>query len=492
VASTVPGGAVPGPGLSRPDIPAGEPVPGERSVGARFVLSRLVPRPPVPLPPSPPERSPLGSLPGFSRDPLGTLSEARRTCGDVAYLHMGNPRRHVPTYLVSHPAGIEQVLATHQQRYAKSFTALPARSIFGNGLLTSDGPSWVEQRRIVRPLFRPERVEALGEITVQTCDELSERWAALAGTATVVDVSAEMARVSLTILLRSIFGLRLAEEDVATVGRAFEVLSLESWRRTASLPWWLFPRLAGALPPARGRRFRAAVASLDHVVDTLVAAGAPDERSLLARLLDSRDAAGRPLSRQLIRDEIATFLIAGHETTAASLTWAWHLLATNPEPAERLLAATGGADPAPGLRYATAVVQEALRLYPPAWSIVRDSVAEDEVGGFRIPPGSVVVTCPYVTHRDPVLWADPDAFVPERFLDDGQARHPYAYFPFGAGKRHCVGDRMAMRQSSTLVATLAGRFRLTAVDGAAEPPPVPVPAVTLRPDRPIRLRLAAR
>jgi cytochrome P450 len=346
----------------------------------------------------------------------------------------------------------------------------------------------VEQRKIVRPLFRPDRVEALAEITVQTCDELSERWAALARTDAVLDVSAEMARTSLTILLRSIFGLRLAERDVATVGRAFEVLSLESWRRTASLPWWLFPRLAGALPPARGRRFRAAVASLDQVVDTLVGAGAPDENSLLARLLDSRDGAGRPLSRQLVRDEIATFLIAGHETTAASLTWAWHLLATNPGPASRL-AATGGAG---GPRYATAVVQEALRLYPPAWSIVRDSVAEDEVGGYRIPPGSVVVTCPYVTHRDPVLWPDPDAFVPERFLDEDPGRHPYAYFPFGAGKRHCVGDRMAMRQSSTLVAALAGRFRLTPLDGPGQPAPVAVPAVTLRPDRPIRLRLAAR
>lgn len=434
----------------------------------------------------------LGALPSFARDPLGTLARAGRQ-GDVVYLQMGPSRCHVPAYLVGHPDGVRRVLATGQQVYRKSFTSLPARSIFGLGLLTSDGPAWVAQRRLVRPLFHPDRMAPVAEVTAQASAALARRWRGYARSGEVIDVTAEMARVSLEVLLRSIFGVPLEERDADDISSAFAVLSQESWRRTASLAWWLFPRSIGTLPPARARRFRAATATLDRVVRRLAAAhdtdgpaGRPGDAgagSLLSLLLEARDDDGRPLPWSLVRDEIATFLVAGHETTAVSMAWAWYLLTRDPQ-RHRLLAEAAGE---PQQEYARAVMQESLRLYPPAWSIVRDAVADDEIGGCPIRAGSVVITAPYVTQRDPRFFEAPEEFRPERFLAGEPV--PFTYFPFGGGGRRCVGERLALAQATAIVSALATGFRLRLTD----PAPVPAqPAVTLRPGRPILMRVAAR
>jgi cytochrome P450 len=429
----------------------------------------------------------LGVLGAFRSDPLSTLRAASKL-GDVVRLAMGHPRLSVPTYLVVHPDGVRHVLVSNAANYRKSFTSLPARSIFGLGLLTSDGPSWVEQRRIVRPVFRPDRLDALRPAVARTCDELLERWQASARRGDLVDLGPEMARTSLEILLRSTFGVELAPDGMRAVARAFPALSQHSWRRAVSPLWWFFPRFAESVPTIRNREFHRAQARLDRVVRELAARPGGDQASLLS-VLRGPDENGRPLPRELIRDEIVTFLIAGHETTATSLAWVLYLLARSDAAWERLRQEVSLTGHRPGAGdFTRAVVTESLRLYPPAWSIVRDTAEDDEVDGTRLPAGSVVITSPFVTQRDPRFWERPDEFVPQRFEArpiDGQ-RPQLAYFPFGAGMRHCVGEHLAMQQMLEVVARIARRFRPVLLEGA---PVLPKAAVTLRPSRPIMARL---
>ena len=447
----------------------------QREPGLRFAIRHLSSSAPADCPT--PSSGALGVLPAFRADPLRALQDAARH-GDVVRLPMGHPRLSVPTYFLAHPDGVQHVLVGGARNYRKSFTNLPARSIFGLGLLTSDGPSWVEQRRILRPVFHKDRVDALQPAVDRTCEELSDRWRRAAASGDVVDVSAEMARTSLEILLRSTFGMELGADGMRAVARAFPVLSEQSWRRTVSPLWWFFPRAAEHLPTPSNRAFHRAQALLDGVVGELISAPRNEDDASLLSVLQAAREDGRPLPAGLIRDEIVTFLIAGHETTATSLAWAFYLLARHEEAWERLRAGGGP--------FARAVVGEALRLYPPAWSIVRDSVEEDEIGGYRLPARSVVITSPFVTQRDPRFWDRPQEFQPERFLTRDAGRPQFAYFPFGGGMRHCIGEPLALRQAVEVVSRLASSFRPVLADLE---PVLPTPAVTLRPSRPIRVRL---
>ncbi len=450
-----------------------------REPGLRFMINRLS-RPSAGDAEVPGATTgPLGLLPEFRGDPLGLLRRVA-AIGDVVLLPMGSPQFFVRTYMVSSPRGVEQVLATKGKVYRKSFTNLPARSIFGLGLLTSDGRSWVEQRRILRPVFQRDRIDRLASAVTKTCDELIDRWRAAARAQKVVDLGAEMASLSLQILLRSTFGRELSIAVMNEIAAVFPVLSQQSWRRTVSLSWWCFPRLASGIPTPSNVGFRRAQRRLDTIVRDLSAANSPGDDGSLLSVLKASENNGRPLSDELIRDEIVTFLIAGHETTASSLTWALYLLARNPEVWDRLhaeVSAIGSES-----RLARAVVMESLRMYPPAWSIVRDAAQDDDIDGVRIPAGSVIITSPYATQRDPRFWERPDEFCPERF-EQGPGKtawDPRVYFPFGAGMRHCVGEHMAMRQAVDVVARIAGSFRPVLCD---EAPVDPVPAVTLRQSR---------
>jgi cytochrome P450 len=295
-----------------------------------------------------------------------------------------------------------------------------------------------------------------------------------------------MASLSLQILLRSTFGHELSIAAMNEIAAVFPVLSQQSWRRTISLSWWCFPRLASGIPTPSNVAFQRARRRLDAIVRDLSAASSSGDDASLLSILKAAKNNDRPLSDELIRDEIVTFLIAGHETTASSLTWALYLLARNPDVWDRLHAeasATGS-----GSCLARAVVMESLRMYPPAWSIVRDAAQDDDIAGVHIPAGSVIITSPYATHRDPRFWERPDEFHPERF-EQGPGKtewDPRAYFPFGAGMRHCVGEHMAMRQAVDVIARIAGTFRPVLCD---EAPVHPVPAVTLRQSRKVLARL---
>ena len=440
-----------------------------------------------PLPPRLPGGLLLGSGPEAVGDPLGFYPRAQRELGDVVRFR-GAPG--LRWFLVSHPDHVEQVLRGNQRNYRKPGRfAGPVRAVIGRGLLANEGESWLRQRRLMQPAFHRARLGAFVRQMADAAEASAARWDGHARAGTSVDVGAEMLRTTLRVVGTTLFSTDIAEGAERTRAAVEEVLAHLNRRLNlpVTLPEWV--------PTPRNRRFGRALAVLDELVYGMIRerrghAGAGGD--LLGMLLEARDAdTGERMSERQVRDEALTLVLAGHETTAAALGWSWHLLMHHPEALLRLQAEAdevlGGrapeADDLPRLRWTRAVFDEALRLYPPAWALPRESVADDVVGGFRIPGGSLLVVCAWVTHRRPDLWAEPERFRPERFLDDGAGGvAPFSYYPFGAGARQCIGTHFALMEAQVVLATLAQRFRLAPVSGREVPPDA---TFTLRPGAPI-------
>jgi cytochrome P450 len=443
----------------------------------------------------------LGHFPDFRRDPLAFLTRCAREGGDFVPLRFLGQR----LALLSDPAGIEQVLVTRQQLFTKSPGLRRNPRLLGNGLVASTGDLWRRQRRLMQPAFHRQHLAAYGEVMVARAQRLLARWR----DGEVRDVHAEMMRVTLEIVGDALFGADLAD-DAATVGAAFAAV-LERFRERTSGLLFLLPE---RVPTPGNLRYERTVRRLDEVVYRLIArrraaGGAGDD--LLALLLRAQDEAGVGMSDAQLRDEVMTLVLAGHETTAIALSWTWYLLAQHPEAERRLhdelRDLLGGRSPAaadlPRLRYAEAVVTEAMRLYPPAWLISRQAVEACEVAGYRVPAGTVVLMSQWVLHRDPRFFTAADAFSPERWLDGpipgaagaGAAgalaeRLPrFAYFPFGGGPRLCIGRGFAMAEAVLLLASVAQRYVLGLAPGQSV---VPAPVVTLRPRHGIKMVLRAR
>jgi cytochrome P450 len=344
-------------------------------------------------------------------------------------------------YQFTHPDAVQQVLVTDQTAYDKdTFQYRLLSEITGDGLLT-------------------------------------------------MDVAADMMHVALQAVVKTLFGAEVGDRASALWRATLDVLHHLMFRaRTFGIvPRWL--------PTRRNRRFRASLGVLDETIygtiherrqaDGLTAGETPD---LLQRLMDARhEEMGEGLTDRQLRDEMITLLIAGHETVASALTWTWYLLATHPESDARLHheisrvldGALPTVDDLDQLTYTGAAFHEAMRLYPPAWVITRRARAEQEVQGFRVPRGALVVMSPYVTHRHPHFWDDPDAFRPERFLEGASdGRHRYAYFPFGGGPHLCIGNHFALVEAALIIPTVIQRYRLEPVEESSV---VVDPGVTLQP-----------
>jgi cytochrome P450 len=439
-----------------------------------------------PLPPGPRGRLLSGHLPDLRRDPLGLYLRTAREYGDVATLRFGFRRIH----LVSHPDLVEEVLVTRARNFTKHYGLRMNRRLLGNGLLTSEGDFWLRQRRLVQPAFSRERVASYAAVMVGYADRLTAGWR----DGETRDLHADMTRLTLEIIAKTLFDADVAGQARA-VGEAMAELAGAFNARFTSLL-----RLPAMLPtPANLRRERAA-RRLDGILYELIkqrrtVRGRGD---LLGTLLEAADEAdGTGMTDRQLRDEAMTLFLAGHETTALALSWTWHLLARHPEAAvelaEEVRAVLGGRPPAaddlPRLRYAEMVVQETMRLYPPAYVIGRQAVEECVLGGYHIPAGGTVLMSQYVLHRDPRFFDDPERFFPGRWADGLARRLPkYAYFPFGGGPRVCIGNTFALMEAVLVVAAVARRFRFTAPAG---PPPRPRPAITLRPEGPVLLTVHA-
>lgn len=430
----------------------------------------------------------VGHLPELARDQLGFYRRCAAQYGDIVPFRIASRR----CVLFNHPDHIEQILVTHHPDFVKGSLYGVLRPLLGDGLLTSEGDFWRRQRRLAQPAFHRDRVAAYADVMVRHATRLMEPW----HDGEVRDVHRDMMRLTLQIVAQTLFDADVTT-SAADVGVALEValgqLQVELNSILALLP--------SAVPTPGRVRLRRSIRRLDALVLGLIAEhrrSGQDRGDLLSTLMHARDEDGSAMSDAQLRDEAMTLILAGHETTALALTWAWHLLALHPPARQRLdeelQAVLGGRPPAaadlPALRYAEAVGLESMRLYPPISVIGREAARDCEIGGHPLPKGTVVALCQWVVHRDARHFTDPDEFRPERWLDGLARRLPrYAYFPFGGGPRLCIGQGFAMMELTLLLATIAQRFRFAPVPGH---PVVPQQALTLRPKHGLRMVLTAR
>ncbi|MGH3149088.1 MAG: cytochrome P450 [Rubrobacter sp.] len=409
----------------------------------------------------------LGSMRDFQRDKLGFILGLTRYGGMARYR-----MAHLTWHQINHPEGVRRVLQENNRNYGKGALTLGAlKPVVGEGLLTSEGRVWLRQRRLMQPVFHRRSVAAFGTLMTDETLAMLERWRPAMEDGTTLDVPAEMARLTLDIATASLFHAHVGEEP-EVIARAVNTL-IEDLGYRFEVPF--YPPTG--VPTPRNRRRRAALGIVDRAVYGIIAErrrGGGDEHDLLALLMGARDEeTGEVMDDRQLRDEVITLFLAGHETTATALSWAFYLLASNPDAEEQLRheldEVLGEADDRrvptlddlPMLTYTKMVVDETLRLYPPAWITNRQAIAEDEILGYRIPAGDYVMLSPYVLHRHPDYWESPDEFDPGRFTPERSAGRPrFAYFPFGGGPRQCIGQSMALVEAQLILATILGRSRL--------------------------------
>ena len=426
-------------------------------------------------------------------DPLAGFAGLRREYGPAVRVPYAPGRA---AYLLSGAEHAEHVLVARQANYRKAFTYRPLRMVLGDGLLTSEGETWAAHRRIVQPVFAKRHLDPFVPAIADTVATRLEAWSCDAP----IDAAAEMRRMTLDIVGRALFGADLAAE-ADELGHALATLQAGNLlgAGVALVPG----RLGDALLRNTRRipRFGAQIRRLDRLVDTMVAsrrATAPEGDANLLDLLLAHSAGpeGEGLSDGELHDEVLTLVLAGHETTAAALSWTLAELSRHPGARERVEAEAdavlGSAAPITAadvdrLEWTHAVLQESMRLHPPAWTIEREALGDDVVGGAPVPAGSTVAVPPYLLHRDPEVWPDPERFHPSRFIGVHE-RPRCAYLPFGAGRRICVGSAFAMMEATLALAMIAREHRLDLVGdfphGRAE--------VTLRPAGAMPMRVARR
>jgi cytochrome P450 len=430
-----------------------------------------------------------GNMREFNGDPLGFVERCAREFGDVV------PTRflYVPAVFLFHPDHVEYVLAAGSKNFIK---AASLRSPFflrlvGNGLVTSEGEFWRRQRRLAQPAFHHQRINSYARTMVEYAARRLSEWS----DGRTLDVHDEMMMLTQAVVAQTLFSADVSGAS-REIGEALTNI-VRPFASQATLKWILDNRL----PTPAHLRFNRDVRKIDRFVYRLIeerrASGA-DTGDLLSMLLAAEDEDGGGMSDRQLRDELMTIFLAGHETTALALTWAFYLLAQNPEAearlAEELEEVLGGRTPTaedvPRLRYAEWVVKEAMRLYPPAWAVGRECVRECEVGGYRVSKGTQVFGFQWVIQRDPRWFADPLAFRPERWGEESVSRLPkYAYFPFGGGPRLCIGNYFATMEAVLVLATVAQRFRLRLVPGQTIEL---LPAVALRPKHGLWVKLEGR
>jgi cytochrome P450 len=441
-----------------------------------------------PDPPGPPDRVGLVRLVRFRRDPIGTLAGLKARYGDVALFRIGRRR----LYLVSHPDLVRDIFVTHHRNFTKSYALQRARVLLGQGLLTSEGEFHLRQRRLAQPAFHRDRVAAMAATMARIAGETADGWRH----GMEVDAGAEMNRMTLAIAGETLMGAQVKEEADEIRRALTDALGLFNRLHNP------FGELLDKLPVPGTIRMRRARERLDATIYGAIAqrrASGEDRDDLLGMLLASRDEEGDGggMTDEQLRDELLTLFLAGHETTANALGWCWHLLAQHPDAEARLhdelrTVLAGRAPTAadyPALPFTRAVFAEAMRIRPPAWTIGREPREDYEAGGFRIRRGSIVLMSPYLVHRDPRWWPEPEAFRPERWMQpDFEASLPrFAYFPFGGGVRKCIGEGFAWMEGVLSLAALASRWRLRLVDGARV---TGEPRITLRPAG-LRMRVEA-
>jgi cytochrome P450 len=414
------------------------------------------------------------SLGPLNNTPLEYFTMVAREYGDIAGLRVLNFK----TIFINHPDLIEDVLVTNARKYSKGRVLRANRHVFGEGLLTSEGDFWLRQRRLAQPAFHRVRIASYAATMVEYTERLLDQWK----NGEQRDAHQEMMRLTLQIVGKTLFDADV-ERDALEVGKSLELL-LEigaNFRRTIFV--------------------KREVAQIEKILYRIIAerrASGRDAGDLLSMLLHAQDEDGSKMTDRQLRDETITLFLAGHETTASTLSWTWWLLAQNPAVEKKLHAELDSVlgdraptrDDLPKLVYTGHVITESLRLYPAAWGIARLAVEDHEIAGYPVTKGMGVAMAQWVVHRDPRWYDAPEEFRPERWEDDLLKRLPrFAYFPFGGGPRRCIGNTFALMEATLILATIARKFRLRLV---ANHPVVPLASITLRPRNGVRVTLESR
>jgi cytochrome P450 len=432
----------------------------------------------APANPQPPEAEQQFDL-GSTDDSLERMIELFARHGDT--YRVFSPTRGSYTYVIHHPDDVKRVLVANHKNYTKGLGLDRVKILLGKGLMTSEGELWKRQRYMMQPFFHRRVITQFAQLIATANDRFIHRWEELSARGELVNLTDEMSELTLEIVLRSIFGSDLDRLSRQLGGNPFELVTKD---------------------PGRNLQFAYKFRSLTRLVAELIARrrAEPEEHfDYLAMLMSARDkesGAGMP-ERELI-DEVMTLVVAGHETTASGLNWTWYLLSQHPEVAERVHAEIEAAPelPAPelaqveALAYTQQVISEALRLYPPGWLLSRRTIESDVLGGYQVPARTNVLLPLYLLHRHPRFWKDPDRFWPERFAPEHEAERPrFAYMPFAAGPRHCIGETFALYEMLVHLYKVARHYRLTYVPDR----PLELEAqINLRTRYPLHMRLERR
>lgn len=438
-------------------------------------------------PPGPDGVPVLGSLLDYVRDPLEFFTRCGTEYGDVVRTNFAN----YDVFVLSHPDHVEHVLVENADNYWKGqFQTDMFENLLGDGLFVSDGDLWKRQRRLIQPAFYPQRIESYTDFMTDATADTVDEWE----DGEIRDVHADMMELTIEVLGNALFDMDL-RDDVGVVGDSMTAI-VERFEPNSRIP----AQIPDWVPTRRNRRYLRAIRALEGVIEEVVEerrATGTDGDDLLSSLLRAGED-GEGMSDEQLRDEMMTFILAGHETTALTLTYALYLLATHPEHMTRLADEVDDvlgddpptADDRSSLEFTDRVIEESMRLYPPIFTLQREPHEDDEIAGYRVPAGSIVVLPQWIVHRDDRWFDDPGAFRPDRWNDGLEASRPDgAYFPFGLGPRHCIGKRFAMTEATLVLATLAQRVRFENVPDTSLDLGV---QLTLRPTDPVQLRVRKR
>lgn len=437
-------------------------------------------------PPGPNGVALLGNTHQYARDPFTFMDAVADAYGDIAAFDLaGNP-----TYMLSNPRDIERVLVGEPDRFSKPvFGDGAVEELLGNGLLLSDGAAWKRQRALASDAFDPTRFDSFAETISTYADRMVRSW----NDGDVVDVRSEMASITVQIIVDTMFGTEIDEETATTVQGALEPLGsrFEPDPSRFLLPGWL--------PTAENRAFRRSIRTLENVLDEIVAERRSEELTgddLLSVLLRAQER-GEQTDRQL-RDELVTMLLAGHDTTALALTYTIYLLEQHPDVTERLRAEydsvrSGGEvefSRTRELTYADRVLDEAMRLYPPVYTLFRKPTEPVELAGYPVPADALVMLPQWVVHRSDRYYEEPERFDPDRWTTERSADRPrFAFFPFGGGPRICIGKQFSLLESKLILGAVLDAF---AFDRVGSGPLELRPSLTMHPREPIRMQLRSR
>lgn len=413
------------------------------------------------------------------------MSDAREY-GDIVCLRF----LHYRTYLLFHPEHIEDVVVNNARKFIKGRILRANRHLFGNGLLTSEGDFWLRQRRMMQPAFHRNRIANYASTMTACATRLVESWKP----GQQIDLHDAMMRLTLQIVGKTLFQADV-ERDAPRVGESLQILLEHAFdfRRLLITPYWL--------PTRRNRQAHRAIRELTAIIDKIIEqrrAASADSGDLLSLLIQAQDEDGSRMTKQQLRDEALTLFLAGHETTASTLSWTWWLLAQNPRVEQKLhaelAAVLEGRAPAlediPKLIYTSQVISESLRLYPPAWAMARLAIEDHNLGGYPVPKGTGIAAVTWIVHRDPRWYQSPEEFLPERWQPDLLKTIPrFAYFPFGYGPRQCIGNSFALMEATLVLATIAQHFRFTLIPGHQV---TPLASLTLRPRYGLHVEIHSR